>query len=180
MYQYSTLFSCLYNEYRPEGTLGRGTHHAVFRAPLWFDWQGRKYDAFRVHDFAILWDENEDARIIQFLEQVYAQGLLSPLRFVGKRNNVLTAVSSAGPSAEGNDENEAMAYHNALDAVATAMKQPFEVRAANFDRERGELGQSSTSIFYDARDERLSKYLAEIDTKWQLGTKPYEKSARSN
>ena len=35
--QYSTLFSCLYDEPDPVGQLGRGTHYSVMRSVEWLD-----------------------------------------------------------------------------------------------------------------------------------------------
>ena len=35
--QYSKLFSCLYDEAEPVGSLGRGTHYSIFRSVEWLD-----------------------------------------------------------------------------------------------------------------------------------------------
>lgn len=72
--------------------MGRGTHCSVFRVPEWFDVIGRPVDKALQHDFAVLWDEDHDKRIIPVIERLYVNGLLFPVQFIGERKGVITAI----------------------------------------------------------------------------------------
>ena len=63
MKQYSPFFSTLHDEDGPVGHLGGGTHYSVLRAVLW-----EPEPAF--HDFAVVWDEDHDLRVVWVLEQM--------------------------------------------------------------------------------------------------------------
>ena len=65
---YSKLFSTLHDEAEPVGNLGRGTHYSVFRAAEWFDVERRPLVQAQIHDFAIVWDEDHDTRVISTVE----------------------------------------------------------------------------------------------------------------
>src|SRR5450755_3079611 len=89
---YSSLFACLYDEPGPVGHLGRGTHYSVFRSVEWLDVVRAPLDLSQIHDFAVIWDEDHDTRVIEVLEDIYMAGLLSPIQFIGERKGTLTAI----------------------------------------------------------------------------------------
>lgn len=64
----SCFFHTLHDEPGRVGSLGRGTHYSVLRAVIW-------EPEPRFHDFAVIWDEDHDTRIIGVLEQLYVRRL---------------------------------------------------------------------------------------------------------
>lgn len=76
---YSALLACLYDEPEPVGHLGRGTHYSIFRTAEWRDVVLDPLPVPQIHDFAIIWDEDHDTRVIEAVEAIYMTGLLSPI-----------------------------------------------------------------------------------------------------
>ena len=78
MRTYSPFFQTLYDEQAPVGHLGRGTHYSVLRAAVFHDELGEilpenryKGPHAKFHDFAVIWDEDHDKRVIEVIEQIY-------------------------------------------------------------------------------------------------------------
>ncbi|WP_233352939.1 hypothetical protein, partial [Vibrio cholerae] len=44
----------------------------------------------KIHDFALIWDEDHDTRIIEVIEKLCVQNALSPVRFIGERKGGVT------------------------------------------------------------------------------------------
>lgn len=84
---YSKLFSCLYDEPAPIGRLT--VHHSIFRC---VEPAGAFFQATRpyVHDFAVLWDQDHDDRVIAVAEQMLMAGLMAPVFALGERKATLT------------------------------------------------------------------------------------------
>jgi addiction module HigA family antidote len=89
---YSDLFACLYDQNSPIGSFGRGAHYSVFRSVQWRDADGDPMDSVRVHDFAVIWDEDHDRRIINVVTALQMSGLLWPVLFIGERKGAITLV----------------------------------------------------------------------------------------
>ena len=87
---YSDLFACIYDQSAPIGSFGRGAHYSVFRSVQWRDRDGDFMDSVRVHDFAVIWDEDHDRRVIAAVEALQMAGLMWPVLFVGERKGGLT------------------------------------------------------------------------------------------
>src|SRR4051812_6684669 len=86
---YSPFFQTLHDETRPVGQLGRGTHYSILRVPIWQDeWLNLLAQGLLL-DFAVIWDEDHDARVMEAVEALYFSGLLSPVRFIGERKGSL-------------------------------------------------------------------------------------------
>lgn len=92
---YSHLFSCIYDEAEPIGRIGRGTHYSIFRAAEWHDVMRRPLPVAQVHDFAVVWDEDHDTRVIEVVEKLYMKSLLSPVQFIGERKGSLNVIVAA-------------------------------------------------------------------------------------
>ncbi len=92
MHVYSPYFTTLYDQQEPVGDFGRGIHYSVLRAVSWHsphdDISKRPYH----FDFAIIWDEDHDTRVIAPVEEIYLAGLLSKFIFFGERKANFTAV----------------------------------------------------------------------------------------
>ena len=93
---YSPFFQTIHDEARPVGRLGRGTHYSVFRAVTWHDVHLNPVPQANVLDFAVIWDEDHDTRVIQVAEALYLAGLLAPVRFIGERKGMLTVLLEQG------------------------------------------------------------------------------------
>lgn len=171
--QYSTLFTCIYDDVGPVGSLGRGTHYSVFRSVEWLDVTRRQLAFPQIHDFAVIWDEDHDERVIEAVEQIYMAGLLSPVQFIGERKGTLTAVVAAKFYFTGPDTNTE-AYRNSIEAIVKNLNDPWPVQLGSFDRAPGSQHQTfSEGLIQDSKD-RVDLYLRNIDSLWSLGTKPYE------
>lgn len=87
---YSNFLACLYDQREPVGMLGRGAHYSVFRSVEWRELGGDFRDSGRFHDFAVVWDEDHDTRVVDFIERLHMHGLLWPVVFIGERKGMLT------------------------------------------------------------------------------------------
>lgn len=168
---YSHLFSCLHDEPVPIGRLGRGAHHSVFRSVQWRDIGGDPLEKGRIHDFAIIWDEDHDTRVIGVLERLHLAGYLWPVVFVGERKGVLTILFAgmAGPLQD--RDNDHLAKIRAI--AEDAGDDSWDVRTGWFRRvEVLEEGTPYTGegIINDD-DWRVVNYLNGIDALWELGEK---------
>lgn len=174
--QYSTLFSCLYDEPEPIGSLGRGTHYSIFRSVEWLDVTRRPLAVPQIHDFAVLWDEDHDTRVIEAIERIYMAGLLSPVQFIGERKGGLTAIVAAKFYFSGS-ERDTKAYHQAIEAITQGLDDAWPAQLGSFDRAPGSLHQNFYESLINDSDHRVGLYLANIDSLWKLGTKAYVPAA---
>jgi hypothetical protein len=174
--QYSNLFSCIYDETAPIGLLGRGTHYSVFRCAEWLDVLRRPLAQPEVHTFAIIWDEDHDERIIEAVERIYMAGLLSPVQFIGERKGGLTAIVAAKFYFAAS-ETGIETYARAIADITQSLDDPWPVEVGSFDRHPGSPHQNFYEGLISADDHRVGLYLANIDSLWRLGTKPYQRIA---
>jgi hypothetical protein len=98
MRTYSDFFKTLHDEAGPTGRLGQGTHYSVVRALVFHDPMGRSFSPGRWTDFAVIWDEDHDTRVMDPIWEIYRQGLLSSFLFFGEHKGVFTAVLSPAVS----------------------------------------------------------------------------------
>jgi hypothetical protein len=94
MQQYSDFFKTLHDETGPTGYLGRGTHYSVLRAVVFHDPAGNSLPAGQFADFAVIWDEDHDVRVMKPIEEIYRRGLLSGFVMFGERKGNFTAILS--------------------------------------------------------------------------------------
>lgn len=94
MQLYSDYFKTLHDETGPTGYLGRGTHYSVLRAVVFHDPMGKPLPEGHFTNFAIIWDEDHDARVMEPIEEIYRRGLLSSFLMFGERKGTFTAVLS--------------------------------------------------------------------------------------
>jgi hypothetical protein len=174
--QYSTLFACLYDEPEPIGSLGRGTHYSIFRSIEWLDVMRKPLAKPEVHDFAVVWDEDHDIRVIEAVERIYMAGLLSPIQFIGERKGGLTAIVAA-KFYWSRSEAESGSYAREIEDISQGLisgigdSWPSEVGC--FDRSPGNPHQNFAKRIIAAEEHRVTTYLTNIDSLWRLGTKPY-------
>ena len=160
MHTYSPYFTTLYDEQEPTGHLGRGTHYSILRAVSWHTPHLSINSRAGLYDFAIIWDEDHDYRVIKCVEELYLCGQLSKFMMFGERKANFTAIVS--------DE-----YHwdcnSVLPNVEWVAKHGAE--GDSFIGEAFKIGDTNNSIIND-QFERVSLYLSNIRMLWQLGYKP--------
>ena len=89
MRTYSDFFKTLYDETRPVGF-----HYSILRAIVFHDQNGKPLSEGQFADFAVIWDEDRDERVIEPIEEIYCRGLLSSFLMFGETQAVFTAVLS--------------------------------------------------------------------------------------
>lgn len=171
---YSTLFACLYDEPEPIGNLGRGAHYSVFRSVEWLDVIRAPLETPQIHDFAVIWDEDHDERVIGVIEEIYMAGLLSPIQFIGERKGLLTIIVAA-KFYYAHSREMLNAYIQRLKDISTSPihgdSWPTEVGL--FDRSPGSPHQTDLKGLIMADDHRVITYARNIDSLWGLGTKQF-------
>jgi Bacterial RNA polymerase, alpha chain C terminal domain len=94
MRTYSDFFKTLHDETGPTGHLGRGTHYSVLRAIVFHDPLGKALPEGQFADFAVIWDEDHDERVMVPIEEFYRRGILSSFLVFGERKGAFTAILS--------------------------------------------------------------------------------------
>ena len=130
----------------------------------------------QTHDFAVIWDEDHDVRVIEAIERIYMAGLLSPVQFIGERKGSLTAIVAAKFYFCGS-EADSEEYRKAIEAIAQDLPDPWPAEVGSFDRQPGSPHQTFFEGLIQDDDHRSRLYLANIDSLWRLGTRPYRPTA---
>ena len=163
MKSYSHVFSTLPDEQEPVGLLGRGTHYSILRALIW----GHEP---RFHDFAVIWDDDHDERIVWCAEQLLLNRLLGEALVVGERKGNLTILTHSYPSDD---------YNAKVNEVATRIPggDSFDPRVWPFPHtmephfaDDNPCTEGLRSIVYD-EPPQVAAYLAGINALWRLGPK---------
>lgn len=171
--QYSTLFSCLHNEQEQVGRIGRGTHYSIMRSAEWLDVTRKALALPEVHDFAVIWDEDHDARVISVVERLYMSGLLSPVQFIGERKGGLTVIVAARFYFQGSEEDTEQ-YRRQIQGICRSVEgDSWPVNLGSFDRHPDSPGQTFPGDIINDEEQKVTTYLRNIDNLWRLGTKPY-------
>jgi hypothetical protein len=168
---YSPFFQTLYDESRPVGNFGRGTHYSVLRVPIWQDEWLNPLPQAALLDFAVLWDEDHDERVVQAVEEIYFAGLMGPVRFIGERKgslNVLIHGNQASPWAQ----NALNSYREAVSRISNGLEDAWPATVDTV------LGSEHSIV--NAPRENVVGYLKNIDMLWQLGRKPCQRGVTSN
>ncbi|WP_203225779.1 MULTISPECIES: hypothetical protein [Pseudomonas] len=178
---YTTLFSCLYDEPSPIGHLGCGTHYSVFRSVEWLDVTRTPVPLPQIHDFAVIWDDDHDTRIIETIEAIYMAGLLSPIQFIGERKGTLTVIVAAKFYFWGSDA-DLNSYERQLQKICEnpGHGDNWELEVGMFDRSPGSPHQTELHGLISAEEHRVITYLRNIDSLWGLGTKPFTQKRYPN
>jgi hypothetical protein len=92
MRKYSEFFQTLHDEVAPVGSLGRGTHYSVLRAIVFQDAESETVPEGQYLDFAVIWDEDHDDRVMEPIYKLYCAGLLSSFIMFGERKGTMTGI----------------------------------------------------------------------------------------
>ena len=163
--QYSTLFSCLYDQPAELGIIGRGTHYSLFRSVQWRTINGESDGSGVVHHFAVIWDEDHDTRVIGVIERMHLDGLLWPVIFIGERKGGLSVVvdrnAPVGP-----------AYIKAVEAICSnADGDCWPCELGWFERSSSGR-QTEPAYLIQSNEADAVDYLHGIDATWRLGNQP--------
>jgi hypothetical protein len=162
---YSPFFQTLHDEIGPVGDLGRGTHYSVLRVPIWFDECLNRLPQGALLDFAIIWDEDHDERVIPAIAALHFAALLGPARFIGERKGSLTVlVDPKAVQAWSPDQLEN--YRAAVRKVSQSLDDPWTATVDTV------LGTEHSIV--DAPRDHVIGYLKNIEVLWRLGRKPYQ------
>jgi hypothetical protein len=170
---YSSFFQTLHDETQLVGKLGRGTHYSVLRAPIWQSefLKPLKQGAFL--DFAVIWDEDHDDRVIGVIEDLYFSALLSPVRFSGERKGTLSVLLDEKNVAW--DADNFAHYRQRVDDISRHQCDPWPA-AVEFTYTRSPSLMQPSIIH--AEHECVTLYLKNIDMLWELGIKSRRESLR--
>jgi hypothetical protein len=97
MKTYSSFFKTLHDEQAPTGYLGRGIHYSILRAVVFHDEIGRPCLGSDF-DFAVIWEEDHDDRVVQAIEQCYRRRILSSFFGFQEAKGILTGFVAPGLS----------------------------------------------------------------------------------
>jgi hypothetical protein len=160
MRKYSEFFKTLHDETVPTGYLGRGTHYSVFRAITFHNPVGDVLPEGKFWDFAVIWDEDHDERVIEPIESVYRHGFLASFLIFGERRGEFTAILA--------DEVRERERHRFLAARLASITE--NVDGDVWSACVTTLGSADNSIISDASD-KVDLYLTNLKMLWNLGLK---------
>lgn len=179
MHSYSPLFQTIYDEQAPVIDLGRGTHYSILRAVVWNDWNDGDNNVSRrakYLDFAIIWDEDHDDRIINVLEEIYLFGYLSLGTIFGERKGGFTFVLN-----DGFELSDFKKIFKDIENIIDSSEDDtwcfdMDYLPYVYEDEYGESEYNSDVLgIINASDEDVIKYLKDISEKWELGLKDIKK-----
>ena len=161
---YSPLFQTLHDETRPIGNLGRATHYSVLRAPVWYDKFMKRTERCAFLDFAVIWDEDHDTRVIDVIMDLYTSGKLSPIKYIGERKGALSILL---------DPEVALNWDlGILEQYCTYVQNLCGCIDGDYwSSDVKGFGDSEPSLVFGSGG-KISAYLNNIDILWELGVKP--------
>lgn len=173
---YSTLFSCRYDQAEPVGSIGRDAHHSIFRCVEWLDVTLAPLKIPVIHDFAVIWDEDHDERIIKVIEAIYMNSALAPVIFIGERKGSLQVIVDAKlmHSDPNKDIDEYRAKIQRIVDKALGDNDYWSVNIGTYDRDPSCHNQLDTQGIIQDTPARVVPYLKSIDALWDLGAKSFK------
>lgn len=167
--EYSSLFRCLYDEQRKGPNLP--FHYSIFRALDCRDVQQAPTALPYVHDFAVIWDDDHDTRIIHVLEEMLMAGLLPGVQFIGEHKGELSVILAA-PTYSAIDTDALADRLRTLSGLSAG--DYWQPEIGSYDRSGlHDLHQCDFKNLLGMRMEEEMAYLFSIDTLWKLGTKKW-------
>ena len=151
MRTYSPFFHTVYDQPEPVGVLGRGTHYSVLRTIRTdTDWS-------YFFDFAVIWDEDHDLRIVWILERLHTLGLLTQVHAIGERKGTINLVTR-----------ELLSPKDMAEIICLCGDLPSDSFNTGFET----LDNLAVDrLIQGASGAQTKGYLAGIDATWQLGLK---------
>ena len=126
----------------------------------------------RIHDFAVIWDDDHDSRIIPVIEEMLMAGLLPGTQFIGEHKGTLTIILAARTYWEIDLE----AFKTKVASLTQAAGDFWDVRVGMLDHSPNSLRTGHQCDFQEIiglAEEATHAYLLTIDGMWKLGTKEW-------
>jgi hypothetical protein len=163
MRKYSDFFATLHDEQHETGDrFGRGTHYSVLRAIVFHDAEGAPLPKGKFCDFAVIWDEDHDDRVIEPIETIYFSGFLSSFLIFGERKGSFTAILSD----DANDPSRRSFFEDRLNIIT----QHLDCGDA-WPAELSSLKSDNNNPIINADLDKVVHYLANLKMLWRLGIK---------
>jgi hypothetical protein len=170
--QYSSLFHCLYDEQCDGPNLA--FHYSVFRALDCRDVDQNSTALPYVHDFAVIWDDDHDTRIIHLLEEMLMAGILPGVQFIGEHKGELNVILAARTYWK----IDAKAFADRLHTLSGLSAGDYwNAEIGMYDRSPHSLRTGHQCDFKNLLGlsaEEEHAYLFSIDSRWKLGTKRWK------
>ena len=162
MGKYSDFFKTLHDEQSPTGYLGRGTHYSVLRAVVFHDATGKPVAKAQFADFAVIWDEDHDDRVIEPIEKLHRCGLLPCFLMFGERKGTFTAVLAN----DIHDQFLCSVLQDRLNKITQRLDtgDAWPARVVSLE--------SPDNSIIDASADKATLYLNNLAMLWELGAKP--------
>ncbi|MFQ2705201.1 hypothetical protein ACK3ZF_20160 [Aeromonas caviae] len=169
--KYSSIFSTVYDEIEPIGRIGRGCHYSVLRAITSYDSKLNLTRVVNVHDFAVIWDEDHDTRVIEVIERMCTENLLSPVVFIGERKGGLTVLVDK----QFYDDKNKLKYYNAMIRdICSSLDDPWCYDVGYFDDSIFDVTDNARMLINDTEG-KVKAYILNIYGLWTLGVKEYNR-----
>jgi hypothetical protein len=139
------------------------TIRTITPVPVWRDEFLNRIDRCGFLDFAAIWDEDHDDRVIDAIMMLYVGGLLSPVRYIGERKGTLTILLASDLISDWDPEKRQQ-YRDDISDMCQCLEDPWTAHVAG-------IGEDGHSIIH-ASPEKVALYLKNIDMLWQLGVGP--------
>lgn len=166
MQKYSDFFKTLHDEQGPTGYLGRGTHYSVLRAVVFHDPTGKPLPEGQFANFAVIWDEDHDTRVMEPIEEIYRRGLLSSFLMFGERKGSFTAILSNHVRGDlfRRADGRVELLKTEINRICQALSDPWPSEVVY----RPLLGETNPIINDEIK--KVDLYLNNLEMLWQLGT----------
>lgn len=165
----SPLFHTCYNETHPIGRFGYGTHYSVLSAVQWMDKYKKQLQLPCIQNFAIIWDEDHDERIIDVIERAYMSTMLAPLLFIGERKASLTAI--VNNEFRELTQNDQTSYIRAWQDICNKVYENSR-HSDSWVFELRTMDDPELKIIAEPRD-KVVTYLQNIKNLWNIGLNTY-------
>ncbi|MNH09001.1 hypothetical protein D3C79_684430 [compost metagenome] len=168
--QYSSLVTTIYNEPAPVGSIGRGSHYSVLRATTSYDSILKPTRVVNVHDFAVIWDEDHDTRLIKVIERMCIENLLSPVVFIGERKGGVTILVDK----KFYDDKDKLQFYNVMiRGICSPLDDSWGSEIGFFDGSDADVTNEARMIINDT-EAKVKNYLLNINGLWSLGIKSFK------
>lgn len=170
---YSSIFTCIYDEINL--LLPTYFHYSVFRSYEYRNVCNIPVDKPLVHDFAVIWDDDHDERVIKAVENIYLAGLLSPIQFIGEHKGQMTIIIAAR-AWFGMEEPEQY-VQKLRDSAFKLGDDIWVIRVGYFDRSDRDFNnkhQTDLAQIVGVEQSIEHTHIFNIDDKWKLGTKEFD------
>jgi hypothetical protein len=161
---------------RATGRRWRGTHYSVLRAIVFHNRLGKPLTKGYCVNFAVIWDEDHDTRVMEPIEEIYCRGLLSSFAMFGESKGFFTAIleehlgrylqAPKGRTILGTKERIEF-LPTEINAICQSLDDPWPSKVVGLGSANNPIIAKNPLISDD--DENVSLYLKNLEMLWRLG-----------